>query len=150
MVAPSLTMYTMTLTIPAFAQDEINLFALCATIAVVLTSFALSSCRTRQWQKADADVKEAKLQETIQLLTKRLDAAELTSNTTLSEFKDLLHHLATFHAARVVRNDTQRKYNDHRRNAELITANHRSQINYTKAKDALSTYVINTCPSIKV
>jgi hypothetical protein len=120
-----------------------NLIAFLATLAVLMTSFALSSCRTRQSQKA-------KLQETIQLLTKRLDAAELTSNTVLTEFKDLLLNLATFHAARLVRNDTQRKYNDNRRNAELITANHRSQMNYTKAKDALSTYVINSCPSIKV
>jgi|Laugrespbdmm15dd_1035085.scaffolds.fasta_scaffold47445_2 hypothetical protein len=131
-------------------HQSMNLVALLATLAVVMTSFALSSCRARQFQKAEVDSKEAKLQETIQLLTKRLDAVELTSNTTLSELKDLLLHLSTLHAARVVRNDTQKKYNDNRRNAELITANHRGQMNYIKAKDALSTYVISACPPIKV
>lgn len=128
-------------------HQNMNLIALLATLAVVMTSFALSSCRARQSQKAK---EAAQLQETIQQLTKRLDVAELTSNTTLTEFKNLLLHLATLHAARVVRNDTQRKYNDNRRNAELITANHNSHMNYKKAKDELSSYVIKSCPSIKV
>ena len=118
----------------AFPENEMNFIALGATIAVVLTSLALSSCRNRLPQKEESTSTEE--------LTKRLETSEANMNICLANLNALLLNLAALHKARVIRNDTRRRYNDNRRSQELITATHKAEMNYKQAKDFLSSYVI--------
>jgi hypothetical protein len=115
-------------------NNEMNLIALAATIAVVLTSFALSFCRAR--------LSHTKTSTEITNLTKRLEASEATNAICLANVNALILNLAALHKARIVRNETKRRYNDNRRSAELITATHKAEMNYKQAKDFLSSYVI--------
>ena len=123
-----------------FSQQEINLIALMATFAVVLTSFALSSCRARLEQKKVANTVEVLAD--LSLLLKRLETAEETNAICVANLNALMLNLAAFHKARIVRNDTKRRYSDNRRDIELISALHKAEVNYKKAKDFLSSYVI--------
>lgn len=127
-------MYNLTSTSRIFQKDEINLIALLTTAFVVLTSFAFSSCRARQAQtKANTQVTD---------IVKRLEATEAANAICIANLNALMLNLAAFHKARVIRDDTRRRYNDTRRNAELISATHKSEMNYKKAKDNLSSYLI--------
>ena len=114
----------------SFEHNEMNLIALAATVAVVLASLAFSSCRTRL--KAN----------TVAELSKRLEAAEAANAICLANLNALMLNLSALHKARVVRNDTKRRYNDSPRNRELISVMHRAEMNYKQAKDYLSSYVI--------
>ena len=125
---------TMNFTLPTFGhsdQNEMNLIALGVTVAVFFTSFTLSSCRARL--TANTHVTD---------LTKRLEAAETANAICIANLNALMLNLAALHKARVVRNDTKRRYNDTPRNRELISALHRAEMNYKQAKDNLSSYVI--------
>ena len=88
---------------------------------------------------------EAEAENTIQQMEKKIESLEASHSVLLTEFKGLMLHLNTLHKTRIVRNDTQRKYNDNTRNRELITANHTAQVAYKMAKDSLSSYVITSC-----
>jgi hypothetical protein len=123
--------------IPSFPENEMNLIALGATIAVVLTSLALSSCRNRIPQN-----QPDKMTHKVEELTKRLEASEANTNICLANLNALMLNLAALHKARVIRNDTRRRYNDTRRSPELVAATHRAEMNYKQAKDFLSSYVI--------
>ena len=97
-------------------------------------------CRVRAQAKAAKAAKEARVRED---LVKRVEAMEVTQNTFMTNYKDLMRHLSTTHKARIVRDDMRRKYNDNsKRSAEIVTANHNSLMNYKKEKDALSAYLI--------
>jgi len=121
----------------AFSENEMNLIALGATIAVVLTSLALSSCRNRIPQN-----QPDKMTNRVEELTKRLETSEANTAICLANLNALMLNLAALHKARVIRNDTRRRYNDNRRSQELITATHKAEMNYKQAKDFLSSYVI--------
>ena len=88
---------------------------------------------------------EAEAENKIQQMEKKIESLEASHSVLLTEFKGLMLHLNTLHKTRIVRNDTQRKYNDNTRNRELITANHTAQVAYKMAKDSLSSYVITSC-----
>jgi len=109
------------------------------TIGLIVADF----CRVRaeaRAAKAAAKVKELRDRED---LMKRIESVEVTHNTFMTNYKDLILHLATLHKARIVRDDMRRKYNDNtRRSAELITANHNAIMAYKKEKDTLSAYLI--------
>jgi hypothetical protein len=97
-------------------------------------------CRVRAETKAAKAAKEARVRED---LVKRIEAMEVTQNTFITNYKDLMRHLSTTHKARIVRDDMRRKYNDNsKRSAEIVSANHNSLVNYKKEKDALSAYLI--------
>ena len=97
-------------------------------------------CRVRAQAKAAKAAKEARVRED---LVKRVEAMEVTQNTFMTNYKDLMRHLSTTHKARIVRDDMRRKYNDNsKRSAEIVSANHNSLMNYKKEKDALSAYLI--------
>ena len=97
-------------------------------------------CRVRAQAKAAKAAKEARVRED---LVKRIEAMEVTQNTFITNYKDLMRHLSTTHKARIVRDDMRRKYNDNsKRSAEIVSANHNSLMNYKKEKDALSAYLI--------
>lgn len=97
-------------------------------------------CRVRAEAKAAKAAKEARVRED---LVKRIEAMEVTQNTFITNYKDLMRHLSTTHKARIVRDDMRRKYNDNsKRSAEIVSANHNSLMNYKKEKDALSAYLI--------
>ena len=97
-------------------------------------------CRVRAQAKAAKAAKEARVREN---LVKRIEAMEVTQNTFITNYKDLMRHLSTTHKARIVRDDMRRKYNDNsKRSAEIVSANHNSLMNYKKEKDALSAYLI--------
>jgi hypothetical protein len=122
------------------SQQEMNIIALVTTFAIILSSFALSSCRARLAQKKVANTVEVLAD--LSLLLKRLQAAEETNAICVANLNALMLNLAAFHKARIVRNDTKRRYSDNRRDTELISALHKAEVNYKKAKDFLSSYVI--------
>jgi len=120
---------TLTALITGFQQTEMNLIALVTTVVVVLISFALSS--TSQKNKET-------------LVRKRIEAeAEAKANDScLANLNALMLNLGALHKARIVRNETKKRYNDNRRNTELISALHKAEVNYKQAKDNLSSYLI--------
>jgi len=122
------------------SQQEMNIIALAVTGVVIFVSFALSSCRARLAQKKVANTVEVLAD--LSLLLKRLQAAEETNAICVANLNALMLNLASFHKARIVRNDTKRRYSDNRRDTELISALHKAEVNYKKAKDFLSSYVI--------
>lgn len=111
------------------SHNEINLIALCTTAAVVLFSLALSSCRARPSQSSTD-------------LVKRLEASEATTAICVANLNALMLNLAALHKARVIRNETKKRYTDKPRNSELISATHKAEMNYKQAKENLSSYVI--------
>ena len=109
-----------------FEQNK-NIITLCTTIAVVLFSLALSRARLAQKQPD---------------LVKRLEAAEAANAICVANLSALMLNLAALHKARMIRNETKRRYTDTPRNSELISATHRAEMNYKQAKENLSSYVI--------
>jgi hypothetical protein len=83
------------------------------------------------------------------LLLKRLEAAEATNAICVANLSALMLNLAAFHKARIVRNDTKRRYNDSPRNRELISATHKAEMNYKQAKDNLSSFVIEATEAVQ-
>lgn len=124
---------TLTALITGFQQTEMNLIALVTTVVVVLISFALSS--TSQKNKET-------------LVRKRIEAANAAeaeakaNDICLANLNALMLNLGALHKARIVRNETKKRYNDNRRNTELISALHKAEVNYKQAKDNLSSYLI--------
>jgi len=117
---------------------DMNLIAIFCFLAFTLV--VADFCRVRAAAKAAAKAKEARDREA---LMKRIESVEVTHNTFMTNYKDLILHLATLHKARIVRNDAQRKYNDNtRRSAEIVSANHNALMAYKKEKDAFSAYLI--------
>jgi hypothetical protein len=119
------------------SQQEMNLIAFAITCVVVLSSFAHSSCRAR--------LEQTKVANTVELLvelTKKLETAEETNAVCLANLKALMLNLAALHKARIVRNDTKRRYSYSPRNRELISTLHKAEINYKQTKDFLSSYLI--------
>ena len=119
---------------------EMNLIVIFCFLVIALT--VADFCKTRAEAKAAEAAEAAKKAAKVEDLMKRVEAMEVTQNTFITNYKDLLFHLSNKHKARIVRNDIQRKYNDNRRNSELILANHNALMNYKKEKDALSAYLI--------
>lgn len=134
-LVPSMYFTLNALSILPQEQNEMNLIALVTTVAIVLSSFALSSCRARRQAQTKANTQ-------LTDIVKRLEATEATNAICVANLNALMLNLAAFHKARVVRNDIKRRYNDSRRDTELISATHRAEMNYKKAKDNLSSYVI--------
>jgi hypothetical protein len=112
-------------------------------VGLAVADFCRIRAEARAAAKAAAKVKEAKEVSDREDLMKRIESVEVTHNTFMTNYKDLILHLATLHKARLVRDDMRRKYNDNtRRSAELITANHNAIMAYKKEKDTLSAYLI--------
>jgi hypothetical protein len=117
---------------------DMNLIVIFCFLAIALA--VADFCKVRAQAKAAKAAKEARARED---LVKRIEAMEVTQNTFITNYKDLMRHLSTTHKARIVRDDMRRKYNDNsKRSAEIVSANHNSLMNYKKEKDALSAYLI--------
>lgn len=124
---------TLTALITGFQQTEMNLIALVTTVVVVLISFALSSASQKN--------KETLVRKRIEAA--KANAAEAKANDIcLANLNALMLNLGALHKARIVRNETKKRYNDNRRNTELISALHKAEVNYKQAKDNLSSYLI--------
>jgi hypothetical protein len=124
---------------------DMNLIVIFSFLAIALAvaDFCRLRAEAKAAAKAAAKVKEAKEASDREDLMKRIESVEVTHNTFMTNYKDLILHLATLHKARLVRDDMRRKYNDNtRRSAELITANHNAIMAYKKEKDTLSAYLI--------
>ena len=112
-------------------------------VGLAVADFCRVRAEAKAAAKAAAKVKEAKEASDRENLVKRIEAMEVTQNTFITNYKDLMRHLSTTHKARIVRDDMRRKYNDNsKRSAEIVSANHNSLMNYKKEKDALSAYLI--------
>lgn len=133
-------------TLPIFIALTLSILS----ISVYKTSRSLALAQAGEVKaKAAAEAAEkaaeAEAENKIQQMEKKIESLEASHSVLLTEFKGLMLHLNTLHKTRIVRNDTQRKYNDNTRNRELITANHTAQVAYKMAKDSLSSYVITSC-----
>jgi hypothetical protein len=115
---------TLTALITGFQHTEFNLITLVATVTIVL-GITLSSYISIP-----------------QNVAKRLEAAEASNAICLANLNALMLNLAALHKARIIRNETKKRYNDNRRSAELISATHKAEVNYKQAKEFLSSYVI--------
>ena len=128
---------TLTALITGFQQTEMNLIALVTTVVVVLISFALSSASQKN--------KETLVRKRIEAEAAKANAAEAKAKANdicLANLNALMLNLGALHKARIVRNETKKRYNDNRRNTELISALHKADVNYKQAKDNLSSYLI--------
>jgi len=123
---------TLTALITGFQQTEMNLIALVTTVVVVLISFALSSASQKN--------KETLVRKRIEAA--KANAAAKANDSCLANLNALMLNLGALHKARIVRNETKKRYNDNRRNTELISALHKAEVNYKQAKDNLSSYLI--------
>jgi len=125
-------------TLPIFIALTLSILS----ISVFKTSWSLALAQAGEAKAAE---KAAEAENKIQQMEKKIESLEASHSVLLTEFKGLMLHLNTLHKTRIVRNDTQKKYNDNTRNRELITANHTAQVAYKVAKDSLSSYVITSC-----
>ena len=120
---------------------DMNLIVIFCFLAIALT--VADFCKVRAEAKAAEAAKKEKEARVREDLVKRIEAIEVTQNTFITNYKDLIHHLSTTHKARIIRDDMRRKYNDYsKRSAEIVSANHTALMNYKKEKDALSAYLI--------